>query len=86
MTDPHRHIEDETVVSLAERNTRADFERRINELEDEFVTIEFDQRLGEKLVFKREELLAATEEIVTDNGIRYTTSDDLRDLAVDRDE
>ncbi|MBX2852448.1 MAG: trypsin-like peptidase domain-containing protein [Phycisphaeraceae bacterium] len=57
----------------------------INELEDEFVTIEFDQRIGEKLVFKRSELIGSTEEIVTDNGIRYTTSKDLRDLAVDEE-
>jgi S1-C subfamily serine protease len=55
----------------------------INDLEDDFVTIEFDQRIGEKLVFKRKELIASTEEIVTDNGIRYTTSEDLRDFAVD---
>ena len=47
MTDPHRHIEDETVVSFAERNTRADFERRINELEDEveLLTKERDKAL-----------------------------------------
>lgn len=57
----------------------------INELEDEFVTIEFDQRIGEKLVFKHSELIGSTEEIVTDNGIRYTTSKDLRDLAVDEE-
>lgn len=55
----------------------------INELDDEFVTIEFDQRIGETLVFKRKELIASTEEIVTDNGIRYTTSKDLREFAVD---
>jgi len=55
----------------------------INDLDDEFVTIEFDQRIGEKLVFKRKELIASTEEIVTDNGIRYTTSEDLREFAVD---
>lgn len=55
----------------------------INELEDEFVTIEFNQRIGEKLVFKRTELIGSTEEIVTDNGIRYTASKDLRDLAIE---
>lgn len=57
----------------------------INDLDDEFVTIEFDQRIGETLVFKRTELIGSTEEIVTDNGIRYTTSKDLRDLAVDEE-
>lgn len=57
----------------------------MKELKDEFVTIEFDQRIGEKLVFKRSELLSSTEEIVTDNGIRYTTSEDLRDLAIDEE-
>lgn len=57
----------------------------VNELEDEFVTIEFDQRIGETLVFKRTEMLPATEEIVTDNGIRYTASKDLRDLAIEEE-
>lgn len=58
----------------------------INELDSKFITIEFDQRVGETLVFKRTELIDSTEEIVTDNGIRYTTSKDLRDLAVDAEE
>lgn len=54
-------------------------------LKDKYVTIEFDQRIGETLVFKRRELLASTEEILTDNGIRYPASKDLRDLAIDED-
>ena len=57
----------------------------INELDGEFVTIEFDQRVSETLVFNRNELIGSTEEIVTDNGIRYTTSKDLRDLAIDEE-
>jgi len=42
----------------------------LRDLKDPFVTIEFDQRDGETLVFSRAAVMAATEEILTDNGIR----------------
>jgi S1-C subfamily serine protease len=37
---------------------------------DEFIVIESDQRGGEGLVFKRKEMLSATDEILSDNGVR----------------
>ena len=43
---------------------------------DEFITIEFDSRDGETLVFPREEMVAATDEILTDNGVRSQGSPD----------
>ncbi len=43
----------------------------------EFIRFEFARRGGETLVFPREELLAATEEILTDNGIRSAGSPDM---------
>jgi len=49
----------------------------LRDLKDEFVTFEFDGRLGEALVFRREEMLAATEQILTDNGVRAQGSPDL---------
>ena len=45
-------------------------------LKDEFVTIEFDSRFGETMVFPRQELLASTDDILTDNGIRSQGSAD----------
>jgi S1-C subfamily serine protease len=42
----------------------------LRDLKSEFVIFRFMQRGGEHLVFKRQEVLAATEEILTDNGIR----------------
>jgi len=48
----------------------------LRDLSDEFVTIEFDQRGGESLVFPRKEMVAATEEILTDNGVRAQGSAD----------
>ena len=48
----------------------------LRDLKDPFVVIEFDQRGGETLVFAREEIVAATEEILTDNGIRSQGSPD----------
>jgi S1-C subfamily serine protease len=48
----------------------------LRDLKDEFVTFEFDGRLGEALVFRRAELLGATEQILTDNGVRAQGSPD----------
>src|SRR5512137_1407825 len=43
----------------------------------EFLTVEFDRRSGETLVFSRKELDAATEELLTDSGIRSQGSPEL---------
>jgi hypothetical protein len=45
---------------------------------DKYVTISFDDQASETIVFNREEVLAATEVILTDNGVRQQASDDLR--------
>src|ERR1700730_16224374 len=42
----------------------------LRDLKDTFVTIEFDQKGNEALVFSRAAMLAATDEILTDNGVR----------------
>ena len=46
------------------------------DLKDRFVTLEFDQKGGEALVFSRAAILAATDEILTDNGVRAQGSPD----------
>jgi S1-C subfamily serine protease len=43
----------------------------------EFIAIEFDVRGGEALVFRRDEMLAATDDILTDNGVRSRGSADM---------
>ena len=43
---------------------------------DEFLRIEFDLRGAETLVFPRADIVAATEEILTDNGVRSQGSAD----------
>ena len=43
---------------------------------DEFLRIEFDMRGAETLVFPRAEMIAATDEILTDNGVRSQGSAD----------
>ncbi len=53
------------------------------DLKDDFVTIEFAERVSETLVFNRKELMESTETILTDNGIRYPASDDLKDLVAE---
>jgi len=42
----------------------------------EFLTFEFDRRGGETMIFPRREMLDATDEILTDNGIRSQGSPD----------
>ncbi len=50
----------------------------LRDLKDEFVSFEFDARVGgETLVFPRVEMLSATENILNDSGIRSQASPDL---------
>jgi S1-C subfamily serine protease len=50
---------------------------RLRDLQDEFVTFEFDSRGGEALVFRRKEVMAATDGILSDNGVRAQGSPDM---------
>jgi len=52
----------------------------LRDLQDEFVVFEFDHRDGEALVFPRKEVVAATEEILTDNGVRAQGSPDMMEV------
>jgi S1-C subfamily serine protease len=52
----------------------------LRDLKDPFVTFEFDQKGGEALVFSRPAIAGATEDILTDNGVRAQGSPD--ELAV----
>jgi S1-C subfamily serine protease len=49
----------------------------LRDLTDPFVTIEFASRSGEALVFSRPAIVAATDEILTDNGVRAQGSPDM---------
>jgi S1-C subfamily serine protease len=48
----------------------------LRDLKDPFVTIEFDQKGGEALVFSRQAITSATDEILLDNGVRAQGSPD----------
>jgi len=48
----------------------------LRDSKDEFLTFEFDARFCETLVYKHADMRAATEEILTDNGIRSQGSPD----------
>jgi len=48
----------------------------LRDLKDPYVTLEFDQKGGEALVFSRPAIVAATDEILTDNGVRAQGSPD----------
>ena len=49
----------------------------LRDLQDPFVTIEFNQKGGEGLVFSRPALVSATEDILTDNGVRAQGSPEM---------
>jgi hypothetical protein len=48
----------------------------LRDSKDEFITIEFAGRGGETMVFPRAEMVSATDEILTDNGVRSQGSAD----------
>jgi S1-C subfamily serine protease len=52
----------------------------LRDLKDEFVTFEFEHLGGEALVFPHKEMVAATEEILTDNGVRAQGSADVMEV------
>ena len=52
----------------------------LRDLKDDLIVIKFDQRYGENIVLPRKDLLAATDEILTDNGIRSQGSKDMMDV------
>jgi S1-C subfamily serine protease len=49
----------------------------LRDLTDEFVTFEFEGRDGESLVFRRKEMTQATDDVLTDNGVRSQGSPDV---------
>ncbi|MEJ0090497.1 MAG: trypsin-like peptidase domain-containing protein [Limisphaerales bacterium] len=48
----------------------------LRDSKDEFITIECNSRYGETMIFPRAQMLAATDEILTDNGVRSQGSPD----------
>jgi len=57
----------------------------LNAVDDDYVVITFAGTVSETLVFDRNALHDSTEEILTDNGIRYQASRDLRGLIPDEE-
>jgi S1-C subfamily serine protease len=51
----------------------------LRDLKDDLIVIHFDQRGGETMVLPRKEMMAATEDILSDNGIRLQGSQDMMD-------
>ncbi len=49
----------------------------LRDLKDENVVFEYEGRSGEAMVFPREQMVAATEGILTDNGVRAQGSPDM---------
>jgi hypothetical protein len=49
----------------------------LRDAKDEFIVVDFGGRKSETLVFPRKEMVAATEEILNDNGVRAQGSPDV---------
>jgi hypothetical protein len=49
----------------------------LRDLKEDYVTLRFDQRSGETLVFNRQAIEAAMEEILRDNDVRAQGSADM---------
>ncbi len=49
----------------------------LRDAKDKYITISFDDRNSETLVFDREEILHATDEILSDNSVRQQSSEDI---------
>jgi S1-C subfamily serine protease len=65
-----------TISGVPVRNLRHAVEL-LRDARGEFTTIDFDRRGGEAIVFARKEMEAATDELLTDSGIRSQGSPDL---------
>jgi len=50
---------------------------QLRDLKDEYVTLDFDNRASEAMVFPRAQLVASTEAILNDNGVRAQGSPDM---------
>jgi len=49
----------------------------LRDLKDEYVTLDFDNRASEAMVFPRAQLVSSTDAILTDNGVRAQGSPDM---------
>ena len=49
----------------------------LRDLKDEYVTLDFDNRASEAMVFPRAQLVSSTDAILTDNGVRAQGSTDM---------
>ena len=48
----------------------------LRDCQDEFITVEYAGRMNETMVFPRAQMVAATDDILTDNGVRAQGSED----------
>ena len=82
---PHRSAKDTTtrfskivkeVNGVRIKNLRH-FVEVLRDSKEKFTRIRFDDKVSETIVFNHQEALKATDEILSDNGIREQASDDL---------
>jgi hypothetical protein len=74
-------IPGQTVKSVNGKEFRnfAEFVDVMRDLDGEWIVLEFNERGVERLVFRRQEFMDATEAVMESNGIRQQASKDIRD-------
>ncbi len=53
---------------------------QIRDMKEPFIEINFADNFTETMVFRKSEMEAVTEEVLTENGIRFQYSDDIKDV------
>ncbi len=76
--NPHAFTIDK-VNGVKVRNLNSLVEQ-LRDMKDPFIEITFEDNFTETMVFRREEMEAATEEVLSENGIRFQYSDDIKDI------
>lgn len=76
--DPILHVVDR--VNGVQIKNLAHLITTLRDADTEYLELRFAGRHHEFLVFRREQLIEVTEEILEENGIRYQSSEDVRDI------
>ena len=53
---------------------------QIRDMKETFVEFTFDGNYTETMVFRRDEMESATEDVLSENGIRFQCSEDIRKI------
>ena len=72
----------QTVKSVNGKTFRnfVEFVTILQDLDDEYVVFEFNEKPSNPITFRRDQIEDATDQVMESNGIRYRASKDIREL------